>query len=383
LTGTIHQLQEQVNLLNLKEGTYQMELSNNLGITASQVIIIPSFPTVAIASSLSDYNGYSVSCAEAADGSIQLLPLDSTAELRYRWNDGSTTNALHQIPAGNYQVAIFDSYDCQQDINFRLTAPLPLTLDLAVENPLCYEDELGQMIINEVNNHVGEMAYSFDGIDYTTITQTPYTLPLPPNEYALLLQDEQDCQLTTILEITPAMKLQIDLGKPQTIKLGEKIQIEPKANFDIKRLEWSANDPTFYCYKCHILDFQPIQSDTYSVKAYDPNDCLIEDKITILVDKQRQTYFPTGFSPNADGINDYYQPYFGPSVAKVYVFQIGDDQGRLLFQAKNFAPSNTAIRWDGRFHNKLLLSNHYMAMVEVGLIDGTRERYVQTFNLIR
>ena len=383
LTGTINSIEEQINLLNLAEGEYDILLQNDLGISITEKVELPSYPTLQIASEISNFNGYAVSCAEAEDGYITIQPQNNLTDLRFRWSNGSTNSILEKIGEGNYHLDIFDSHFCRHPYDFLLTAPPPLTVDLEVESPLCFEDEMGQVTINNFDHEFGTVSYSLDGILYEPVVSTPLTIALPPNDYALSFQDENGCDLTTAFDILPSQENKIDLGADRTIELGESILIQPNANFDIERLEWSANAPDFSCYKCDIVDYQPIQSDTYFVKAYDINNCLVEDDIRIFITKQKQTYLPSAFSPNADGINDYYQPYFGPSVEKVYLFQIGDDRGHLVFQAKNYSPTDTGINWDGRFHGRLLTANHFVAMVEVGLIDGTRERYVQTFNLVR
>jgi len=190
-------------------------------------------------------------------------------------------------------------------------------------------------------------------------------------------------QSITIFDIIEAEEQIIELGEDRTLVLGEEIQIRPTANFEIFQYDWTADVPIIGCTDCHELDFQPIESGTYQLTAFDEHDCASQDEITVLIEKKNQIYLPTAFSPNGDGLNDDYSVYLGTSIKEVLVFQIADERGHLLYEVKNIQPNNYAIHWNGTFKGKPLLTDTYVALVKVLLIDGTEEQLVQTFNLLR
>ncbi|MFN0035876.1 MAG: gliding motility-associated C-terminal domain-containing protein [Saprospiraceae bacterium] len=58
-------------------------------------------------------------------------------------------------------------------------------------------------------------------------------------------------------------------------------------------------------------------------------------------------YVPTAFSPNDDGDNDRIQPYFSDQNLDVFLWQVFDRWGNMVFETRNPAAS-----WDGTFRGK-------------------------------
>jgi gliding motility-associated-like protein len=56
---------------------------------------------------------------------------------------------------------------------------------------------------------------------------------------------------------------------------------------------------------------------------------------------------PTGFTPNNDGLNDYFQPH-NAFKADNYDFRVYNRWGQLVFQSRNWQE-----KWDGRFGGAL------------------------------
>jgi gliding motility-associated-like protein len=90
----------------------------------------------------------------------------------------------------------------------------------------------------------------------------------------------------------------------------------------------------------------------------------VEDKlITVLVEAQGcrdtliidtrsscEVYLPTAFSPNDDGINDFFYPmtYHGVENLTIIRFSVFDRWGGMVFNQENFPPNSTRHAWDGR-----------------------------------
>lgn len=106
--------------------------------------------------------------------------------------------------------------------------------------------------------------------------------------------------------------------------------------------------------------------------------CLLEQTIRLTIDPcLAPIYLPNAFSPNDDGINDYYQPqglnYEGIELS-VY-----DRWGGLLHQTRT-AP----FRWDGRSEQTPLLAGSYLVVFTYrNLRTGEEERLTQQVFLTR
>ena len=68
-----------------------------------------TIPELTITSSMSDYNGYNVSCNGYNDGTIDLSVSGSLAGYTYLWNTLETTQDLTNLTIGTYSVVISDA----------------------------------------------------------------------------------------------------------------------------------------------------------------------------------------------------------------------------------------------------------------------------------
>ena len=57
------------------------------------------------------------------------------------------------------------------------------------------------------------------------------------------------------------------------------------------------------------------------------------------------------FTPNGDGVNDFFLPLATGDIALIQVFQILDRDKRVIREYTNFQPNDPLIGWDGRLKN--------------------------------
>lgn len=89
-------------------------------------------------------------------------------------------------------------------------------------------------------------------------------------------------------------------------------------------------------------------------------------------------YIPNAFSPNGNGVNDYFKPYgYGLNVS-VYEFIIFDRDGRIIFQTNNYEQG-----WDGTDNGKLAPMGAYVYVIRTENMDGDPKEYTGTVTVIR
>ena len=114
---------------------------------------------------VSDYNGQSISCYGAQDGSIRSTVLSPTT-LSYLWSDGQSTSLASGLASGWYFVTVTDSYDCFDIDSIFLTQPSVLSIDTAlIQATLCYADSNGQITVNAAG---GQASYQYLWSNATT-----------------------------------------------------------------------------------------------------------------------------------------------------------------------------------------------------------------------
>lgn len=90
----------------------------------------------------------------------------------------------------------------------------------------------------------------------------------------------------------------------------------------------------------------------------------------------RRVYFPNAFSPNADGINDFFTIYGElPDVVVVENLMIFDRWGNQIHNQSNFLPNEENVGWDGTFKGKLMPVGTYVYVAEVRFLDGETAIY--------
>ena len=83
--------------------------------------------------SLSDYNGYNVSCNSSTDGWMDINVDGGLPPYSFLWNNGATSEDLNLIPSSNYVVNIQDANQCQTTLSAELNEPSPLVSNIMSE----------------------------------------------------------------------------------------------------------------------------------------------------------------------------------------------------------------------------------------------------------
>ncbi len=79
---------------------------------------------------LSNYNGFNVSCNGGGDGSIDLTPTDGVEPYTFLWSNGFTSEDLNGIQAGTYTVTVTDFNGDTQSGSVTLTEPAAIVATL-------------------------------------------------------------------------------------------------------------------------------------------------------------------------------------------------------------------------------------------------------------
>lgn len=90
-----------------------------------------------------------------------------------------------------------------------------------------------------------------------------------------------------------------------------------------------------------------------------------------------QIYIPTAFSPNGDGINDFYQPvYIG--IKYLEYFRIADKNNRQIFITNNLND-----KWDGTRNGVPVVADAYILSVSGIDMLGKQIKKQEVFILVK
>src|SRR5690606_16670431 len=87
---------------------------------------------------------------------------------------------------------------------------------------------------------------------------------------------------------------------------------------------------------------------------------------------------PTAFSPNGDGLNDYFRPHVTGGYLKIHTFQIFDRWGKMIWEWED-----SHSGWDGTYNGEPCEVGTYFYQLEGEEDKGRRFRSRGDFILMR
>lgn len=166
---------------------------------------------------------------------------------------------------------------------------------------------------------------------------------------------------------------------------GDDFDISVIANVpsdEIKSIVWKKNNVDINCILCFKLSEEAIQSVHFKADALTIDGCKASSDILLFVRRNTDVYFGDAFSPNGDGINDYFKPYFGKSIKNASFFKIFDRWGNPLYQ-ENIENLTFIQGWDGKVNGNSLPLGVYVFFLQVEYIDGRKDIISDDFSLLR
>ncbi|MEL6867428.1 MAG: gliding motility-associated C-terminal domain-containing protein, partial [Bacteroidota bacterium] len=325
----------------------------------------------ATASVLTDFDGFGTSCNGTSDGQASVTTTAGEAPFTYLWNTGEQTATISDLVAGDYEVTVTDALGCSTVAGVSLSEPPAAVLEAVGLSPQCFGDPSGNILISQISGGTGPFEYSLNGEFFSTIDTTPYSIPLlAEGQYNLQILDANDCLVEeTVVIPAPPVNI-VELGDDITIDLGETVRLTPNFNFSVQAYEWDS-PIEFDCGICLSPTFQPIETVRLTLTAQDEEGCIVSDDISVFVEKKRNVYFPTAFSPNGDGNNEVFFINADPSsVVSIKSFQIFSRWGALVFGRTNIQPNDPNEGWDGTVDGKLMDPAVFVYYAEIEFLDG-------------
>ena len=330
---------------NLSPGTYIVELTDGNGciildsstITESTELIINSSTENSIC------NGESL-------GSINITANGGTGGLSYSWSNGSSSEDLNNIPAGNYTVEVTDANNCIETESFTVTQPLAYLPIYDLSDVLCYE-ELSGSINFSISGNTSPYTYTWsNGANTQNIDN------LSVGIYEITVLDLNNC----------IGNFEYIISEPDEINIGYTIyhaSCEENNDGSIYTTISGGTLPYTYLWSNGIYnnDNISIPKGLYSLEVTDANGCAA-DMETVSVEFEGLNgciEIPSGFTPNDDGIHDEWTIYGLYNFPEVEI-SVHNRWGQKVFYSEGY--NNP---WDGRQNGINLPIATYYYVIEL------------------
>ena len=330
-----------------------------------------------------DVNLFNYKCRIVSDIKIiNVIPkfnyiIDSICDgLSYPIGDSDYTTS------GNYTDSLLNSLGCDSIVYLDLTImpDLDINIDFEIINPSCSYIENGSVLIDSVFNGTHPYSYIFNGAPYN-IDETIYNLA--GGSYLYTLYDRYGCGEESSVSIVSPLPFTIDLGEDKEVDLGDPLQIRPSSNSDIENILWQPEDLINCESDCLELDWAPPYSVLVSALATSADNCIASDSVNIIVNKVRKVYMANAFSPNNDGLNDYFTVNGSmPNVQKIVKMTIHNRWGQMIYEDYDFYPNQENTGWDGKYKGEPSELGVYVYQIDILFLDGEIIRYSGNISLI-
>jgi gliding motility-associated-like protein len=335
------------------------------------VAVIDEQNTIDTVNCFGDMNGVVTVSAQGGN-------LDISTFIGYNWEDNiSSGSSASGLGAGTYTVTVSDFLGCEDELTIEIFEPTEIMFELGeIEEILC----AGQQTSLTVDTAFGGTGFS--NIWYTfsvdnAVNQSLGTsVPVFAGPHLITVEDDNGCTSDTLINLLEPAPILLEYPEVVTVELGDSVQLQPSIlqlviPLDQDSVFWTPG--TFLSFGDDLLEptVTPIDDINYEVLIFDENGCSAVATVRVEVDKNINVYIPNIFSPDADGINDYFQIFTGTGVAQVRSFRVFDRWGELVFNKTNIpAGAGETEGWDGTFRGRAMNSGVYVYIAEVEYRDG-------------
>lgn len=371
-------LQSSNSFIGLSNGTYNILVvdQNNCQSTLDFTITEPPLLYM-------DFTPVNANCFGICDGSALAFPqggTSATGAYLYSWSNGiaGVTDAqANNICAGSYTLSVSDDNGCILDTNFVISQPMELVIDnIQTSNEICYQDCQGSITINASLGN----SFSIDGgLNFSTSTMYD---SLCPGDYSIIVLDTNGCSSSDIASVEAAEELVASF-------LNDSISIttfNSTVNFTNTSIggisyDWSFGGVGASNQENPTFTFPEGQADDYSVclTIVNANSCLASVCELIIVEPEFFFYVPNTFTPDNDGINDY---FFADGLGlNEWGFEllIFNRWGQLIFET-----NDSMDKWNGTHKGKQSPQDAYVWKIRIQHPDYVEDQtYIGHVNLIR
>ena len=350
-------------LNNVGAGIYNVTGTDEYGCSSSLTITLTE-PAELIAC-ISSINN--LSCQGNSDAYINVFAQGGTEPYTFVWDyNNFNGNIISGLPAGVYNLTVTDFNNCFDYLSIEILDAIPIKIIAEVSNVSCYGEKDGKILVN-VQGGIAPYSYQIN----SNLYNTNLINSLNPGEYNIIVSDFNNCKSDTTVIISEPPPLNVSVVVTHPTCIGN--------NNGMIELGVSGGEYPYNYIVNGISSESPIIANlthgSYFITVQDNNSC--EYKLTniMLTDYPEDCIrIPNAFTPNGDGINDFWVieniELFPDAIVQVF-----NRWGQLVFETRD--PN---ISWDGKFNNRLLPTGTYIYIININNNDKT---YNGTVTIVR
>lgn len=236
-------------VIGLAEGSYQVTVTDASGCTAVDSVEVSALGSLALG-----INIQPITCPGDSDGSATVQPIGGVMPFVWLWQSGEETSTIDSLGGGTYSATVTDALGCMGDIDFTITPPTAIGLDIMVLDPACFGGS--GIATADATGGTGSFHYVWDSGAMTVSAQ------LPAGQHGVTATDANGCTATGTATITapPMLVLTLAAQPPMLCHDASDGSIIVNPMGGIPPYSWSGQ-------------LEDLSAGTYTITLVDANTC--------------------------------------------------------------------------------------------------------------
>ncbi|MFT4152802.1 PKD domain-containing protein [Parafilimonas sp.] len=200
----------------------------------------------------------------------------------------------------------------------------------------------------------------------------PVASPAATTSYSVAGSDSNHCFFdTATINITVNARPSVDIADTEvTLPVGSTQTLQSTSSADVVDWQWTPQTG-LSCYNCPAPVATMGSPVTYFLTVYNAAGCSSTDSVKMIpVCTDNFVYIPNAFTPNNDGLNDYFYPNAKIPITVKYM-TVFNRWGEKVFEKNNFLSNTATLGWNGKSRSLKQTFGTYVYMMQLICVDGS------------
>ena len=359
-------------LTGLTANTYSVTVTDNNGCSATSSTILNNIPGPS-----APFGTIVQETCSACNGSIVVMPLNGTLPYTYLWSNNGTNSSISGLCHGSYVVTVTDANNCTITNQTTITdSPAPTAIT-SMTNATCDQPTGTASVI--ISGGTGSYMIQWsNGATSSSISG------LVPNNYCVTI-DDGSCIITSCVDVLniPGPTASFSVS-PSFMTIEEPVCVMTDQSIGATTWSWSFGDASGGSgIQNPSHTYTNLGNFEITLLVTDANGCKDSTTRPVVVKGIYTIYIPNAFTPNGDGVNDFFSPTgLNINLNKFEMF-IFDRWGSQIFFSQDInKPWNGTINNTGDINN-VIIDTYVYKILTKDLIDGATHEYYGKVSLIK
>ena len=317
------------------------------------------------------------------NGLIEFTIEGGLAPYRIQWSNGLTENFNSELAPGVYEIFAIDASGCTAELEVTIEGIMaPQIENLQIQNATCVGSFGGANF--EMANPAQDYTYRWVNEQNFILSDSTRLTNARAGDYTLLVTDPNGCTTEQTITIIETVEIEAEIITAPVVNLGQvaTLSLDVFANSPIS-IAWK-DSSLLSCNDCFETSLVPTESRIYTAVITSQEGCQIEVSQSIKIEKTKEIHIPNAFSPNGDGVNDFFTVFGGNSyVQNIKSLQVFNRWGSIVFSKNNLDVNDEFQGWDGRTGSLESDMGVYIYVAEIEFIDGETKMMTGDVTLIK